>query len=231
MKVFYPFSGLEILRCAFRLRMRNELVSAIRSNQAAFGLDLTETEIGRLAAYHELLTEHNDLLHLTAPCPPAEFATRHILESLTMLKHLPQGATFADVGSGGGLPAIPCLIVRGDLRGRLIESKEKKADFLKTACERLSLTERTEVIAKQFFETEPRQARFVACRALDKFAERLPRLVKWSNGRSLLFFGGEKIGQELLKAGVDAIPELMPLSERRYLYIGPGKDHAGEEES
>src|SRR5262245_63592218 len=105
--------------------MRPEFISAIRSNQAAFGIAISEEAIERLADYFELVQAGNPLLHLVAPCSAEEFATRHILESLTLLEHLPPNARFADVGAGAGLPSIPCLIARDDLRATLIESKEK----------------------------------------------------------------------------------------------------------
>jgi 16S rRNA (guanine527-N7)-methyltransferase len=199
--------------------VRERLIKAILENQTAFGVELGQQACERLADYYDAVMEHNELLHLVAPTSPEEFATRHLLESLTLLKRLPKGARFADVGSGGGLPAIPCLIAREDLRARMIESKEKKAGFLKDAVDRLDLADRAEVIGKQFAETDPGDAEFITCRALDKFAEHLPRLIKWSGGRSLLLFGGERIGQSLQEQGVEAVPELMPLSERRYLFV------------
>lgn len=200
--------------------MRNRVVGAILEHQSVFGLELARPVLETLADYHENLIEHNALLHLVAPCSPEEFATRHILESLTLLKYLPADAKFVDVGSGGGLPAIPCLIVREDLRGKMIESKEKKAAFLNTAREKLGLDGRSEVVAKQFNEAEPGDAAFVTCRALDKFSDRLQRLIKWSDGRRLLLFGGEQMGQLLERYGVLTDCELMPLSERRYLFVG-----------
>jgi 16S rRNA (guanine527-N7)-methyltransferase len=117
------------------------------------------------------------------------FATRHILESLTLLGHLPKNAKFADVGAGAGLPSIPCLIVRSDLKAELIESKEKKTKFLETAVIELNLSDRARVVNKQFEETSLDKAEFITCRALDKFSQKLPRLLKWAKGRQILFFG------------------------------------------
>src|SRR5688572_15295354 len=110
--------------------MPNEFIEAIKYHQSTFGLTLDDEKVSALNEYYELVQAHNEILHLVAPCPPEEFATRHILESLTMLEFLPKKAKFADLGAGAGLPAIPCLIVRDDLRGVLIESKAKKTDFL-----------------------------------------------------------------------------------------------------
>lgn len=204
--------------------MQDDFLKAIAENQAVFDLDLGPETIDKLAAYYDLVMERNPRLHLVGPCSPAEFATRHVLESLTLLKHLPGGAVLADVGSGAGLPAVPCLIARGDLKAKLIESKAKKAEFLKEILKALDLAERAEVVGKQFSETDAGAARFVTCRALDRFTDHLQRLLRWSGQRSLLLFGGEQIGRLLEDYGVKAVPELMPLSERRYLYIASRKD-------
>ena len=125
---------------------REEFIAAIGAHQAAFGLDLEASVIESLADHFDLVTEHNPLLHLTGPSTPEEFAIRHVLESLTMLEFLPEDARFADVGSGAGFPSIPCLIARDDLRSVLIESKEKKAIFLRAAIEKLGMRQRATVV-------------------------------------------------------------------------------------
>src|SRR5262249_62144750 len=106
---------------------------ALVSNMGSFNLDLPDETVTQLGEYYSLLTRWNDRLHLVAPCSPEEFATRHVLESLILLKHLPPRATIADIGSGAGLPIIPCLIARPDLVATLIESSQKKAVFLREA--------------------------------------------------------------------------------------------------
>jgi 16S rRNA (guanine(527)-N(7))-methyltransferase RsmG len=199
--------------------MRTELISAIKMNQSAFGLELDDAAVNRLADHYELIREHNPLLHLVGPSTAAEFATRHILESLTLLEFLPSGARFADVGAGAGLPSIPCLQVREDLRAVLIESKEKKANFLRLAVERLGIAGRAEIVNKQFEEADPGNCEYVTCRALDKFTEKLPRLLKWAGKRHLLLFGNAAMGETLQSAGITAVQRLMPMSEHRYLFV------------
>jgi len=198
--------------------MRKKFKSAIESNQQTFGVELPDETIERLADYYELIQEHNPILHLVGPSSPEEFATRHILESLTLLEFLPLEARFADIGPGAGLPSIPCLIARGDLKSVLIESKEKKTDFLRTAASTLGLEERAKVINKQFSEVTRPHVSHVTCRALDKFAERLPRLLKWSGERELLFFGGPVLRDKMVKLGLGFQEKLMPLSEQRFLF-------------
>ena len=199
--------------------MRSEFISGLKTNEAAFAVSLTEPQIERLADYYELVQEHNPLLHLVGPCSPEDFAVRHILESLTLLEFLPQKTRFADVGTGAGLPAIPCLIIREDLRSVLIESKEKKTTFLETATDALGLSDRTQIVTRQFEEVDLEGVTHVTCRALDKFSEKLPRLLRWSKRRPLLLFGGHNLGDALAKNKIGSTRRLMPLSQQRYLYI------------
>jgi len=199
--------------------MGKEFIEAIEKHQTAFDFDLAAEKIQALADYYEFLQKHNEILHLVAPCDAEEFAIRHILESLTLLEFLPQNVKFADVGAGAGLPSIPCLIVRDDLRGFLIESKLKKARFLQKTLAECKLQNRARILDRQFEELKKPDVSYVLCRALDKFTQKLPRLVKWSGNCALLFFGGNTLRDELKKNGIKFKEKLMPLSEQRFLFI------------
>jgi len=199
--------------------MHQQLISAINQHQSQFSLVLSPNKIERLADYYDLVMEHNPLLHLVGPCSAEEFAIRHILESLMLLEHLPTGAKFADVGTGAGLPSIPCLLVRDDLRGVLIESKEKKSNFLGIAVKNLGIDARADVVNKQFQEVDPANCESVTCRALDKFTENLPRLLRWRKQRRLMLFGGSNLREALDEQKVDFVEKLMPMSEQRFLFV------------
>ena len=199
--------------------MRDEFIGSIKSNQNTFGVHLSDDVVGRLADYYELVQEHNPILHLVGPSSPEDFATRHILESLTLLEFLPPGARFADIGPGAGLPSIPCLIARDDLHATLIESKEKKVVFLRAAVTKLGLDDRTHIVDRQFAEAKSIDVSYVTCRALDKFTQKLPQLLKWSNKSTRLLFGSKALGDELRKYGLSLKERLMPLSEQRFLFI------------
>lgn len=199
--------------------MRSEFIEAIRSHQPAFSLHLADSAIELLADYFDLIQANNPILHLVGPCSPEEFAIRHILESLTLIDHLPQKTKLADVGTGAGLPSIPCLLVREDLKAVLIESKEKKTKFLESAVEQLGLSKRATVVNLQFEEADPAGCEFVTCRALDKFTEKLPKLVKWSKKRRMLLFGGDNLRNALQKQALKFDERLMPMSEQRFLLI------------
>lgn len=199
--------------------MRNEFIKGLSDNKQLFNIELSDDAILRLADYYDLIQEHNPILHLVGPCSPSEFATRHILESLTLLEHLPKSARFADVGTGAGLPAIPCLLVRDDLTATLIDAKKKKSDFLNLAVSQLGLEASATVVMRQFHEVQISEEKTVTCRALDKFSEKLPALLKWSRGRRRLFFGGPTLEAKLQELKRPFERKLMPLSDQRYLFI------------
>ena len=182
----------------------------------AFDLDLSPETLEQLGAFYSLLTRWNERLHLVAPCSPEEFATRHVLESLMLLKHLPHDAKIADIGSGAGLPIIPCLLARPDLKATLIESSQKKSVFHREA---LNLLGRPSVvIPKPFEDVQTPDVSFVTCRALDQFMEKVSSLINWAPaGSTLLLFGGESLRGKLSEFRFEEF--LIPLSERRFLFI------------
>lgn len=184
----------------------------------AFELDLSSETLEQLDAYYSLLNRWNDRLHLVAPCSPEEFATRHVLESLMLLKHLPQDAKIADIGSGAGLPIIPCLLARPDLQATLIESSQKKSVFLREALNQLGRP--SVVIPKPFEDVSAPDVSFITCRALDQFTNKVSTLINWAPaGSALLLYGGESLLEGLRKTKVKVEQELIPISEKRFLFV------------
>jgi 16S rRNA (guanine(527)-N(7))-methyltransferase RsmG len=191
----------------------------LKKHEAEFGIELSADAVARLEEFGTIVAESNDVLHLVAPCTAEEFAVRHMLESLAILEYLPAGARVIDIGPGGGFPSLPCLLVRPDLRAVLVEAKLKKSVYLNDAVKRLALSGRAEVVGRQFEEIARPAGGFVTCRALDKFTQKLPRLVKWSKCAKLLLFGGPNLGEALKKEGLNAVSRLLPLSQQRFLYV------------
>ena len=193
---------------------------ALRDKAAVFGIQLSADDVRRLCNYYELLLKWNERLHLVAPCSPEEFATRHVLESLLLLTRLSQNARVVDVGPGAGLPIIPCLILRADLRATLIESSPRKGVFLREALRYVNTLVPAALTIARFEDTDPPEADFVTCRALDRFQQVLPTLVEWAPTTSaLLLFAGEELRQQIEILLPNAKAERIPLSERRYLII------------
>lgn len=203
-----------------KLTPRGEFDKALAERAGRFGVELNEDEAERFGRYFELVAAWNPRLHLVAPCPPAEFATRHVLESLAALPFLPQGTTFVDVGSGAGLPALPCLVARPDLKAVLFEASQKKSVFLREAASRLAPQARARVVAERFETAEPPEAQALTCRAIERFTEILPALVTWAARiPTLLLFGGETLRYSLQAERLQFQTVQLPESERRFLFV------------
>jgi len=190
------------------------------SEAGAYGVSLSPAAIAGLSQYYELLNIWNSRVHLVAPCTPQEFAMRHVLESLMLLKYLPDATSIAEVGAGAGLPVLPCLIVRTDLRAVLIEASKKKAVFLREALTRTGMSARGSVIDERFENVVAPQVDFVSCRALDRFDDMLLHLLEWAPPEAtLLLFGGKRLQPRIENAGFKITAELMPHSKARFLFV------------
>src|SRR5580765_1866759 len=176
---------------------REQFSTAIRTHAADFELELSDEHVELVADYYGLVRKWNEL-HLVAPCTPQEFAVRHVLESLTLIKHLPAGAHVIDIGSGGGLPIVPCLLVRPDLHATLVESSKRKAVFLREALRLVQPDGRARVITARFEDIDLPPADFLTCRALDRFSELLPRLIHRADPHTtFLLFAGDELRREI----------------------------------
>jgi 16S rRNA (guanine527-N7)-methyltransferase len=106
----------------------------------------------KLAAYLELLAKWNRTYNLTAIREVERMITHHLLDSLAVLPHLREsgarGLSLLDVGSGGGVPAIPLAIARPAWRVVALDSSHKKGAFLQQAVIELALPNVEAVVAR-----------------------------------------------------------------------------------
>jgi 16S rRNA (guanine527-N7)-methyltransferase len=108
------------------------------------GLRLPATAIAGLEAYFDLLRKWNQKVSLTSlpvGSEGEEALDRLLIEPALAAQYLPNpAATVIDIGSGGGSPAIPMKLVSPGISLRMVESKTRKAAFLREAVRRLDLT-------------------------------------------------------------------------------------------
>jgi 16S rRNA (guanine527-N7)-methyltransferase len=97
---------------------------------AALGVSLPSGADQQLMAYLSLLQKWNKVYNLTAIRDAAAMVSQHLLDSLSVLPHLPAMATLADIGSGAGLPGIPLAMALPATEVTLVEAVSKKASFL-----------------------------------------------------------------------------------------------------
>jgi len=114
---------------------------------ARLGVHLSAGQLARLDQLAAALREGNRRVNLTRIIDPRSIEVRHFLDSLSaavpLLDRLVAGEAprLVDVGSGGGMPGLPLKIAFPALRLTLVESVNKKADFLRQTVEQLGLPE------------------------------------------------------------------------------------------
>ena len=103
-------------------------------------LGLPTDGIPALMRYAEFLVEKNKVMNLTAITEPADIATLHFLDCAALLTLADfKGKTVADVGTGAGFPGMPLRILEPSIRLTLLDSLNKRIDFLKEVCDDLGL--------------------------------------------------------------------------------------------
>jgi len=110
------------------------------------GVAFDAGDVERFGLYLSLLLDANTRFNLTSVVAPEAAWEKHVLDALTLLPLLagaPPGASIVDVGSGGGSPGLPLAIALPSMRLTLLETREKKANFLRETVSALGLTNAT----------------------------------------------------------------------------------------
>jgi 16S rRNA (guanine527-N7)-methyltransferase len=137
-----PFGEKVLAR--FALRSAAIVPDTVGVNARLAGpVDLSETMLFKLEEYFELLRRWNKRINLTSlPLEGLEDRTidRLIVEPLIAAAFVAdRPVTWFDLGSGGGSPAIPLKIVRSAPTLAMVESRERKAAFLREAARAVKL--------------------------------------------------------------------------------------------
>ena len=113
--------------------------AAFTAALSKYNINLSEDLIPKLADYCHELWSWNQRLNLTRHTDFDTFVARDLVDTLQLSRHIPNGASVLDVGSGGGVPGLVLTIIRPDLRLALAESVGKKARALQAMTTSLKL--------------------------------------------------------------------------------------------
>ena len=108
-------------------------------------ISLNDEQAQKFENYYNLLTEWNEKINLTRIVEPQEVALKHFADSLTVLKYcdIPKNASVIDVGTGAGFPGIPLKIYRPDIKLTLLDSLNKRVNFLNEVAKKNNLEIKT----------------------------------------------------------------------------------------
>ena len=130
------------------------LIEQLLHHLCSLGIEISEDSAEKEIKYLRYLLLMNETMNLTSVRNEDDAVVLHLADSLTILHEFDtyRIKSFLDIGSGGGLPAIPVLIGRDCIRGILTESIQKKANALKQFCDYLSIQDRVVIEDKRIEE-------------------------------------------------------------------------------
>ena len=131
------------------------------------GLDTEKAET--LAHFAALMLAKNAVMNLTRITEPDAVAQLHLLDSAALLRFADlRGKKAVDVGTGAGFPGMPLRILEPDFDLTLLDSLGKRVEWLREACDTLSLR-RVECVharAEEFAAEKREQFDFALSRAV-----------------------------------------------------------------
>lgn len=106
------------------------------------GINLSNKQLDQLEKYYQLLTEWNKKINLTRIIEHDEVYLKHYYDSLTLIKivDLTKELTLCDIGTGAGFPGIVLKICFPNLKITLVDSLNKRINFLNEVIKKLELS-------------------------------------------------------------------------------------------
>lgn len=119
-------------KIVFKKKM-NELLSEIN-------IEINENKIDMFYLYMQELLEWNKKINLTAIEDENEIILKHFIDSLTVQKYIKNAQNIIDIGTGAGFPGIPLAIVNEKSNIVLLDSLNKRINFLNNVIQKLELS-------------------------------------------------------------------------------------------
>ncbi len=101
--------------------------------------DLNQKQLELFYNYMQLLLEWNEKINLTTITNPDEIILKHFVDSMTIVKYINNESKIVDVGTGAGFPGIPLKIAKPETNITLLDSLNKRLNFLQEVIIRLNL--------------------------------------------------------------------------------------------
>lgn len=123
--------------------MENIKADKIRSLFYENQIILTDRQVQQFIEYYEMLLEWNQVMNLTAITEFEDVLLKHFIDSAAIhqIIDMKQIKKMMDVGTGAGFPGIPLKIIYPELKITLLDSLNKRIQFLQVICEKLDLKE------------------------------------------------------------------------------------------
>ena len=104
-------------------------------------INLNANQISKFILYKNLLKEWNEKINLTAIIEDEEIILKHFIDSLTVVEYIKENTSIIDVGTGAGFPGIPVKIVKENTKITLLDSLNKRLNFLNEVIDKCELND------------------------------------------------------------------------------------------
>lgn len=181
-----------------------------------YNLNLTEEKLNKLNIFYSKLIFYNNSFNLTAITEENEVFIKHFLDSIFPQFLIEKNSSVIDIGAGAGFPSIPLKIYRPDLNVTMIDSLNKRVNFLNEIIKKLELENISafHARAEDFAKTNRENFGYAVVRAVAK----IPTLIEYAfpllkvGGKLLCYKGGDV--EEELKQSENALKILGGVVER-----------------
>lgn len=102
-------------------------------------MNISEKKGNQFDKYMQLLLEWNEKINLTAITEQDQIILKHFIDSVSILKYIKDNDKVIDIGTGAGFPGIPIKIMNETLDITLVDSLNKRINFLNEIIQSLEL--------------------------------------------------------------------------------------------
>lgn len=183
------------------------MIEIIKEKFINYGFDLSDKQAKQFFDYYEFLVSENQKYNLTAITDFNDVVMKHFIDSVLPLNKIKENASVIDVGTGAGFPGVPLKILRPDIKLTLLDSLQKRINFLNQLLKLLGINDVKTIHSRA--EDYIKQGREKFEYALSRAVASVPTLAEYLlpyvkvGGEVLMYKGGGF--QEELDIGQKAI--------------------------
>ncbi len=156
-----------------------EFKSKITDKAININVQLSESKIKDFYTYMIELIEWNKKINLTAILEGDDIIDKHFIDSLTISKYIKDNESVIDVGTGAGFPGIPLKIARENLKIDLLDSLNKRINFLNEIINKLNLKNINAIHSRAEDEASKKEKRETYDIAVSRAVANLPVLLEY----------------------------------------------------